>query len=151
MTPPLEAIKSIGMKQTESKVVEWFLRIALSAGLLSAVADRFGLWPKGVSAWGNWEAFVAYTQKLNPLLPHALIPFLAYAATALEMAFGVLMLTNIKTALIAKGCGLLLFLFALAMTFSVNIKTPLDYSVFSASASAFALSVLVKKHSTTPR
>ncbi len=56
------------MKTTEQKIVEWFLRIALSLGFLSAVADRFGLWGKEVSAWGNWENFIAYTQKLNPRL-----------------------------------------------------------------------------------
>jgi thiosulfate dehydrogenase (quinone) large subunit len=133
------------MKISEHKIIEWFLRIALSAGLLSAVADRFGVWSKKVSAWGNWENFIAYTQKINPLIPNNFIPFFAYTATALEIAFGILLLTNFKTIWIARGCGCLLLLFALAMTFSNGIKAPLDYSVFCASAGAFALSVLVEK------
>ncbi len=132
------------MKISEIKIVEWFLRLSLSAGLLSAVADRFGLWDKAHSAWGNWGNFVAYTKTLNPLFPDSVIPFLAGISTFLEIAFGVGLLLNFKTALIAKGCGCLLLLFALAMTFSNSIKAPLDYSVFCASAAAFALSVITK-------
>jgi thiosulfate dehydrogenase (quinone) large subunit len=133
------------MKIKQDLVIEWFLRIALSAGLLSAVADRFGLWSKEVSAWGNWENFVTYTQKITPLIPSNIIPFFAYTATVLEIIFGLLLLTNFKTIWVARSCGFLLLLFALAMTFSSGIKAPLDYSVFCASAGAFGLSVLVKK------
>ena len=46
----------------------WFLRIALAAGFLSAVADRFGLWgPPGTPgvAWGNWSEFLDYVAALN--------------------------------------------------------------------------------------
>lgn len=132
------------MKISEIKIVEWFLRLSLSAGLLSAVADRFGLWDKAHSAWGNWGNFVTYTKTLNPLFPDAVIPFLAGISTFLEIAFGIGLLLNFKTAVVAKGCGCLLLLFALAMTFSNSIKAPLDYSVFCASAAAFALSVITK-------
>jgi hypothetical protein len=65
------------MKLSEIKIAEWFLRIALSAGFLSASADRFGMWPKEVSAWGNWQNFVVYTKSLNPFAPDSLVPFLA--------------------------------------------------------------------------
>jgi thiosulfate dehydrogenase (quinone) large subunit len=128
------------MKTSEIKVVEWFLRISLSAGFLSAVADRFGFWGKDVSAWEN---FIKYTQTLNPYIPESIVPFLGYGATFLEIAFGILLLINFKTNLVAKGSGALLLLFALSMTFSKSIKLPLDYSVFCASAAAFALSVTV--------
>jgi hypothetical protein len=44
------------------------LRVALAAGFLSAVADRFGLWglpdTPGV-ARGDWSHFLVYTAKLN--------------------------------------------------------------------------------------
>jgi thiosulfate dehydrogenase (quinone) large subunit len=133
------------MKVTEMKMVEWFLRIALSAGFLSAVADRFGLWNKDVSAWGNWENFIAYTQTINPYVPANIIPLLGYVATALEILLGVLLLTNFKTNLVARVSGILLLLFALSMTFSKSIKVPLDYSVFCAAAAAFALGVISKK------
>jgi thiosulfate dehydrogenase (quinone) large subunit len=128
------------MKLTQRKIVEWFLRIALSAGFLSAVADRFGLWNKQVSAWGNWASFVDYTQALNPYMPVNIIPLLAYVATALEILLGVLLLFNFKTKLVAKASGFLLLLFGVSMAIAKGIKLPLDYSVFCASAAAFALS-----------
>jgi uncharacterized membrane protein YphA (DoxX/SURF4 family) len=140
MLPP----KTI-MKMTERKLTEWFLRIALSAGFLSAVADRFGLWPKEVSAWGNWEAFAKYTHTLMPYLNLKLASIAGGIATFLEIAFAILLLTNFKTSLIAKSSGLLLLIFALAMTFSGSIKAPLDYSVFTAAAGAFTLSVIARK------
>lgn len=132
------------MKVSEIKIAEWFLRVALSAGFLSATADRFGMWPKEVSAWGNWQSFVAYTKSLNPFAPDSLVPLLAYTATGLEIALGVLLLTNFKTNWVAKASSALLLLFALSMTISKGIKAPLDYSVFTGSAAAFALSMLVK-------
>lgn len=53
--------------------IKLFLRLALSFSFLSAVADRFGLWPAQISVWGNWENFIAYTQVINPWLPEALV------------------------------------------------------------------------------
>lgn len=47
-------------------VIKLFLRLAISMGFLSAVADRFGLWSPEVSAWGNWDNFMAGTGQLNP-------------------------------------------------------------------------------------
>jgi hypothetical protein len=133
----------LNMKFTKYKIIEWFLRLSLSAGFLSAVADRFGIWNSNISVWGNWENFIAYTKHLNPLLPESLIPTLGILVTALEIIFGMALLTNFKTVFIAKYSGLLLFLFGLAMAFSDSIKAPLDYSVFSGAAAAFALSLIV--------
>lgn len=133
------------MKTTNQKITEWFLRIALSATLLSAVADRFGLWSTELSAWGNWENFIAYTQTLNPWVPASLINLVGGFATILEIVFAIGLLTNYKTSLIAKGTGFLLLSFALAMTFALNIKAPLDYSVFIGAASAFVLSSITKE------
>ena len=131
------------MKISKITIIEWFLRTSLSIGFLSAVADRFGLWSKEVSAWGNWKNFIAYTKTLNPLIPAEMIPAIGFIATLLEIAFGFLLFTNFKTSIIAKGSGVLLLLFAFAMTFSTSLKAPLDYSVFCASAAAFALSEIV--------
>lgn len=130
------------MKSTSATIVEWFLRLSLSAGLLSAVADRFGLWGAERSAWGDWGSFLAYTQQINPWVPAFLIPALGAVATGLEAALGIMLLTTWRTGLIAKATGVLLLLFALAMATSSSIKSPLDASVFSASAAAFALSLL---------
>jgi thiosulfate dehydrogenase (quinone) large subunit len=129
---------------TGQKMTEWFLRISVSAGFLSAVADRYGLWDKKHSAWGNWESFVAYTGTLNPWFPPDFIPVIGAVATFLEIAFALMLLTTFRTSITAKCSGILLLLFALSMTFSNSIKAPLDYSVFCASAAAFALSELVK-------
>lgn len=135
------------MKNIEQKIVEWFLRFALSIGMFSAVADRFGLWSKELSAWGNWESFVAYTQQLNPWIPGSFIEIIAGIATFLEIVFAIGLLTPFKTSLFAKGTGFLLLAFGLSMAIFANVKAPLDYSVFVGSAAAFALSVLVKSKS----
>lgn len=129
-----------------AKAVKLFLRLAISVGFLSAVADRFGLWNKEVSAWGNWDSFVEYTAVLNPWMPDFMIPILGGVATAAEIIFAIFLLIGFKTELFAKLSGLLLLAFALSMTFSVGIKSVFDYSVFSASAAAFALGLMKEKY-----
>ena len=126
--------------------VKLFLRIAISLGFLSAVADRFGMWSKEVSAWGNWDNFVQYTEVINPWFPTALVPTVAIIATSAEIVFAVFLLIGFKTELFAKLSGLLLLIFALSMTFSIGIKGAFDYSVFIASAGAFALSTMKEKY-----
>ncbi len=130
------------IKAMKISIVNYFLRLALAAAFLSAVADRFGLWPEAISAWGNWDNFTAYTALINPLLPKGLIPVLAGIATAAEVLFAVLLLTGFKTVWVARASGALLLLFGLAMTFSTGIKGALDYSVFTAAAAAFALAAI---------
>lgn len=127
----------------ETKITEWFLRISLSAGFLSAVADRFGMWPKAISVWGDWQNFAAYTKSLNPYAPDGLVSFMAYTATGLEIVLGILLLTHFKTTLVAKVSCALLLLFALSMTFSNSIKAAFDYSVFTAAAAALALATIL--------
>jgi thiosulfate dehydrogenase (quinone) large subunit len=127
------------------KVIKLFLRFAISAGFLSAVADRFGWWQDEVSVWGNWNKFLEYTQLINPWIPNSMIPVAGFMATAAEIVFALFLFVGFKTELFAKLSGYLLFLFALAMTFSTGIKGPLDFSVFSASAAAFALSLMKEK------
>lgn len=133
------------MKNLEQTLIGWFLRIALSAGMFSAVADRFGLWNSEISAWGTWERFVVYTQQLNPWIPASFVGIVAGIATLLEIVFAMGLLIPFKTSLIARATGFLLLAFGLAMTFFINIKAPLDYSVFVGASGAFALSILVKK------
>lgn len=124
------------------RIIIIFLRLALVASFLSAVADRFGYWgapgAQGV-AWGNFENFIAYTATLNPFLPSAFIPTLAWTATIAEIVLAALLALGVMPRLVAFASGTLLLLFALAMTFTVGIKAPLDYSVFTASAAAFGL------------
>ncbi len=127
------------------KVIKLFLRLAIGIGFLSAVTDRFGLWPEQLSAWGNWDNFLDYTKLINPLVPETLISTLAVVATAAELLFGICLIIGLKTELIAKLSGYLLLIFALAITFSTGIKGAFDYSVFAASAGSFALGTLNEK------
>lgn len=127
------------------KIIKPFLRLAIAFGFLSAVADRFGLWSKEFSTWGNWDSFLKYTQMINPWIANFLIPPIAIIATTAEIVFAICLIIGFKTKLFAQFSGLLLLLFALSMTFSTGIKSAFDYSVFTASAAAFALSLLKTK------
>ncbi|MDT0676144.1 MULTISPECIES: hypothetical protein [Flavobacteriaceae] len=128
------------------KIIKLFLRLAISFGFLSAVADRFGIWSKNVSVWGNWDNFLGYTQLINPWIPNSLVPTIGILATGAEIIFAVFLIIGFKTELFAKLSGLLLLLFALSMTFSTGIKGAFDFSVFTASAGAFALSLMKRKY-----
>lgn len=128
------------------KGIKLFLRLSIAFTFLSAVADRFGLWNETISVWGNWEVFIEYTQIINPWFSAALIPYLGSIATFLEILFSIFLILGFKTELFAKLSGYLLLVFALSMTFSTGIKSAFDYSVFSASAAAFSLSLLKVKH-----
>ena len=128
------------------KYIKVFLRLSIAIGFLSAVADRFGFYVKEVSAWGNWQAFVDYTQQMNPWFPDSIIPALAILATALEIIFAIGLLIGFKTELFAKLSGILLLIFGLSMTFAFGIKPALDYSVFAVAAAAFALSTFKNKY-----
>lgn len=127
-------------------IIKLFLRLAISAGFVSAVADRFGIWSAEVSVWGNWGNFVQYTEVINPWFPTSLVPTLAIIATTAEILFAFFLLIGFKTELFAKLSGFLLLIFALSMTFSIGIKGAFDYSVFIASAGAFALSTMKEKY-----
>jgi uncharacterized membrane protein YphA (DoxX/SURF4 family) len=129
---------------TVSGAAHWFLRVALSAGFLSAVADRFGLWgPAGAPhvAWGTWQPFVDYVAKLNWFAPRALIPFLAWTSTGAEVVVAIGLLIGWQLRWFALAAGLLLLAFAITMTLALGLKAPLDFSVFAAAAGAFLLAV----------
>jgi len=128
------------------KLTKLFLRLAISVGFLSAVADRFGLWNKEISAWGNWNSFLEYTKLINPWFPDYVISAIGIIATTAEIIFALCLLVGFKTELFAKLSGILLLIFALSMTFSTGIKGVFDFSVFTASAGAFALSLLKVKY-----
>ena len=66
--------------------------------------------------------------------------------TIAEIVFAIFLIIGFKTELFAKLSGFLLLLFAVSMTFSTGVKGALDFSVFSASAGAFALSLMKEKY-----
>jgi hypothetical protein len=122
-----------------------FLRFALAAGFLSAVADRFGLWgPPGTPgvAWGGFGPFLAYTGKLLWFLPAGLVPAAGWASTALEVALAVGLVAGVRLRAIALASGVLLSVFAVTMTVALGPEPPLSYSVWSAAAGAFLLASL---------
>ncbi|WP_125723016.1 DoxX family membrane protein [Flavobacterium ustbae] len=123
------------------------LRIVLGITMLSAVADRFGVWGAPGSnavAWGNWENFVIYTQSLNPFANKATAEILGGIATFFEVLLSLLLLFGFKTRLAALGTTFLMCAFAFAMSVSVSVKAPLDYSVWTSAAAALLLANIGK-------
>ena len=83
---------------------------------------------------------------INPWIPKSLIPTIGLLVTIAEIVFAIFLIIGFKTELFAKLSGFLLLLFAVSMTFSTGVKGALDFSVFSASAGAFALSLMKEKY-----
>lgn len=118
------------------------LRIALAASFLSAVADRFGLWgPAGTPGvgWGGFAAFLSYTGTLLPFFSPPIVAVAGWVATVAEVVLAVALLAGIGVRLAAFASGVLLVIFAVAMTVSLGPEPPLSYSVWTAAASAFLL------------
>jgi putative oxidoreductase len=133
--------------QTLERLGILYARIALGAAFLSGIADRFGLyWGRNVG-YGDFAGFLRYTAKVNSFIPPATIPFLGWAATAAELFFGIALIVGIWPRWVAIGSAVLLVLFGIAMAISFGIKSPLDYSVFSASAAAVLLAVYQSRKS----
>ena len=119
-----------------------FLRLALGAGFLSAVADRLGFWgPPGTPlvAWGNFHNFLLYTAKLNPWCTAPYLPWLGVLVTVAEAGLGLLLIAGFLTRIAGLLTGIITLVFALAMTFVLGVHAPLNYSVFVFSAASFLL------------
>ena len=131
-----------GRLSIANRIAPLLLRLALGATLLSAVADRFGIWgPPGAAtvSWGDWTHFVAYTAKVNSFLPSAIAPALAIIATAAEALLGITLILGIFRRPVAFASAALFALFAGAMIVSFGVKAPLNYSVFVDFTAAFLL------------
>lgn len=132
-----------GLKRSRSSnLATAFLRLALGAGFLSAVADRLGFWgPPGtfLASWGSFHNFLLYTAKLNPWCPTACLPLLGCAVTIAEAGLAILLILGISTRVASLLTGMLTLGFAAAMTFVLGVHAPLNYSVFVFSAASFVL------------
>ena len=117
-----------------------YARVAIGAAFLSAVASRFGIWD-GEPGLSRFPGFVQYTAEVNAFMPAAVIPFLAWAATVAETSLGIALIAGIRLRLVALASAALLAIFGIAMAISFGPKSPLDYSVFSASAGALLLAL----------
>jgi putative oxidoreductase len=139
-----------GAAATE-RAVNWerwgilYARWALGAAFLSGIADRFGWYPGRNVGYGDFAGFVSYTAQVNSFMPAFSIPFLAWAATGAELFLGVALILGVWPRWVALGSALLLALFGTAMAISFGIKSPMDYSVFSASAGAVLLALYVDR------
>jgi uncharacterized membrane protein YphA (DoxX/SURF4 family) len=131
---------------TNLRLAQLFLRWSLGLTFLSACADRFGLWgPPGskYAGWGDWAHFLVYAETLNWFLPTWMQPPVAWLATLAELSFGFALILGVWLREAAYGSAVLLGLFALAMTFSLGIKAPLNYSVFVDAGAAWLLGSMV--------
>jgi putative oxidoreductase len=122
-------------------------RVALGASFLSGIADRFGLYRGRNVGYGDFAGFVRYTAKVNSFMPSSTIPFLAWAATAAELFFGIALIVGVWRVWVAAGSAVLLILFGTAMAISFGIKSPLDYSVFSAASAALLVAAYESRSS----
>ena len=121
------------------QIAKLFLRLTVASSMLSAVEDRFGLWPKELCMWGDMDKFIAYTQSLMPYIPADAVPVLAWIATVLEVLLSICLLIGLKLKWTASITGLMILAVAIAMATSMGFKAPLDYSTFTASAAAFGI------------
>ena len=128
-----------------------YARIALGAAFLSAVASRFGLW-QGKPGLAHFAGFLEYTAEVNSFLPRAVIPFFAWAATVAETLLGSLLIVGLWPRWTFLAAAILLAMFGTAMAISFGIKSPMDYSVFSASGAAVLLALrdLRQEHEQAP-
>lgn len=135
-----------------------YARIALGAAFLSAVAGRFGLW-RGEPGLTHFSNFIHRTGELNFFMPASTIPFLAWTATILEITLGLTLILGGVFGLasnrglqwlrwVAATAAILLAIFGITMTLADGLKSPLDYSVFSASACALLLAIFPDKPTT---
>jgi uncharacterized membrane protein YphA (DoxX/SURF4 family) len=126
------------------RLAEWsflYARATLGVAFLSGIADRFGLWRGRNVGYGNFAGFVRYTARVNSFMPASSIPFLAWTATIAELVLGIFLLAGVWLRWTALASALLLILFGTAMAISFGVKSPLDYSVFSASAAAILIAL----------
>lgn len=120
---------------TGDRAAALYARLALGTAFLSAVASRLIGW-----GGGTWDDTVAWARTdVLAFAPAALVPWLVGAATVCELALGILLIAGPWRRAVGLAAAALLAMFAIAMGLSAGIKSPLDYSVFTASAAALLL------------
>jgi uncharacterized membrane protein YphA (DoxX/SURF4 family) len=117
-----------------------YARTALGAAFLSAVASRFGLWDRTLDL-KHFANFLEYAAAVNSFMPKATIPYLAWTATICETSLGIVLILGLWPRWASLGAAILLAIFGTAMAISFGLKSPLDYSVFSASGAAALLAL----------
>jgi putative oxidoreductase len=148
MNQRMDAISDNAMAEVNERLraTNWeragvlYARVALGTAFLSAVASRFGLWDRTLDL-KHFANFMQYAAEVNSFLPKAWIPFVAWAATTAETSCGMLLILGVWPRWVSLASAVLLAMFGTAMAISFGIKSPMDYSVFSASAAAVLLAL----------
>jgi len=136
------SLLAIAWQERVWSVATVFARLALAAGFLSAVADRFGWWGPphtGQVGWGDFAAYTAYAHTLSPYMPDGLQGAAAWAGTAAESVLGLTLLAGVLVRWSALAATALLLGFGLSMGLFLGPEAPLSYSVFGAASAALLL------------
>ena len=88
---------------------------------------------------GKFRSFRGVHGRGDVSLPSSSTVSFAWAATVAETLLGILLIAGFKIRMASVLSGLLLLSFAMGMVTGLGIKTPFDYSVFSAASAAFLL------------
>jgi hypothetical protein len=110
----------------------WAVAVLVAVEFGGAVADRFGAWgPPGAPGvfWGSWPAFVGYTARLLPGAGHDVVVVAAAAATAAEVALGVLLLSGWQRRWVGKATAGLLVVYLVAMSLTVGADAVATFGV----------------------
>lgn len=121
-----------------------YARFALGAAFLSAVAGRFGL-SETTFDLKHFTSFLEYAAEVLSFMPKTAIPYFAWAATVCETSFGILLILGLWPRWVSLASAILLAMFGTAMAISFGLKSPMDYSVYSASGAAVLLALHANK------
>lgn len=127
------------------KTPQFLVRIALGIGFLVTVSDRLGfLGSIGTNnvEWGSWDNFISYTATLMPFLDKPIVNIMGSVATLAEAVIGILLIIGFKTRQAAIGSCLLTLVFALAMSFFLGIKAPVNFAVFPVCTASLLLATI---------
>lgn len=117
-----------------------YARLAVGSAFLSAVASRFGLWDRTLDL-KHFANFIEYAAEVNSFLPRTVIPSVAVLATICETCLGMLLILGLWPRWVSLASAILLAMFGTAMAISFGLKSPMDYSVFSASGASVLLAL----------
>lgn len=137
-TPTATSQKLRAMNWEKAAVL--YARIAVGSAFLSAVAGRFGLW-QGTIDLRHFSNFLEYAREVLAFMPTASIPYLAWAGTVCETSLGILLLLGLWPRWVSLASAGLLAMFGTSMAISQGLKSPMDYSVYSASSAAILLAL----------
>ncbi len=115
-----------------STLTAQIVAVLLAAQFAGAVADRFGAFgPPGAAgvSWGSWQAFVDYTALLLHGVPREAVVVVAVAATLVEVALSVALVSGWQRRWVGKAAAGLLFCYLVAMAASVGWGEVARYGV----------------------